>query len=68
MGTDPPITNADVLRVLEKVTGVKTDAFRIVMKEKKEHSRLSLEQLNTLFEDYHEAIEKLGDMIDEMEI
>ena len=65
---DPPITNADVLLALEKTTDVKVDAFRRVMKEKKDHSRLSLEQLNTLFEDYHAAIERLGDMVDEMEM
>ena len=67
-GNDPPVTNAEVLKALEDVTNVNAGAFKRVMREKQQRSRLSLEQLNTLFEDYDAAIKKLGDMIDEMEV
>ena len=65
---EPPVTNEEVLAELQRVADVNVDGFKRVLKERKERSRLSLEQLNTLFEDYHAVIEKLGDMIDELEI
>ncbi len=67
LGSDPPINNEAVLSDLETVSGVGMAVFKLVLKEKKERTKLSIEELNTIFEDYYAAIEKLGDMIDEME-
>jgi len=50
--------------VLEEVSGVNTRVFNTVLKQKKQKTKLMIGQLNTIFEDYYAAIEKLGDMTD----
>jgi len=37
------------------------------LKAKKERTKLSIETLNTIFEDYYQAIEKLGYITDAIE-
>lgn len=63
---EPPLKNDDVLTVLEKISGVSTDVFRTVLEKKKQPAKLMLEQLNTIFKGYYAAIEKLGDIIDDI--
>jgi hypothetical protein len=58
--------NEDVLTTLQEVTGVGTGVFKTILKQKKERIKLSIEQLNVIFEDYYKAIEKLGDITDEI--
>lgn len=58
--------NEDVLTTLQEVTGVGTGVFKTILKQKKERIKLSMEQLNVIFEDYYKAIEKLGDITDEI--
>ncbi|MBU4319185.1 MAG: hypothetical protein KKF30_18155 [Proteobacteria bacterium] len=67
-GRLPPILNEEVLVELERVTSVNTMVFKLVLKEKKERKTLSATELNTLFEDYHAAMDKLGDIVDAMEL
>jgi hypothetical protein len=67
LGKEPPLRNDDVLKILEEVSGINTSAFRLVSKQKKQKTRLAMEQLNTIFEDYYAAIEKLGDITDDIE-
>ena len=67
-GGNPPILNEEVLDELERVTNVNTMVFKLVLKEKKERKTLSVTELNTLFEDYHAAMDKLGDIVDAMEL
>ena len=57
---EPPKQNKEVLTTLQDVSGVNTDVFKIILKAKKERTKLSIETLNTIFEDYYQAIEKLG--------
>ena len=64
----PPLSIADVLQELEEVTRIDLSVFRRVHKEKKERKKLSVEELNTLFEEYYTAIEKIGDLVDELEV
>jgi len=64
LGKEPPINSNDLLRVLHEVSGIDTHAFQSVLSAKKERIKLSIEQLNTLFEDYYHATEKLGEVID----
>jgi len=64
LGKEPPVTSCDTIDVLEEVSGVNTRVFNTVLKQKKQKTKLMIGQLNTIFEDYYAAIEKLGDMTD----
>ena len=44
-----------------------TAVFSRVLKEKHEKVKLSIEALNTIFEDYYAATEKLGRIVDEIQ-
>ncbi len=68
LGSDPPLTNKEVLSEVEKVSQVGMDAFRTVMNEKKKSTKPSSDQLVRIFEKYYTAVEKLGDIIDALEI
>ena len=57
-----------VLTTLQEMSGVNTAVFRTVLNLKKEREKLSIQKLNTLFEDYYEAIEKLGDLVDAIKV
>ena len=63
-GKEPPINNDAVLAALHEVSNIDTGAFRAVLSLKKERSRISMQALNTLFRDFYNATEKLGDMTD----
>lgn len=66
LGKEPPLINHDVLTALEEVSGINTRVFRTVLKQKKQKTKLMMEQLNTIFEDYYTAMEKLGDITDDI--
>ena len=64
----PPRESKEVLATLQDVSGVNLDIFRTVLKSKKEKTKLSIEILNLIFEDYYQAIEQLGNIADEIKI
>ena len=66
LGTTPPEENKEVLTTLYDVSGVNTDVFKTVLKAKKDKTKLSIEILNSIFEDYYKAIEQLGNITDEI--
>jgi len=66
-GKEPPKQNKEVLTTLQDVSGINTDVFKIILKAKKEKTKLSIETLNTIFEEYYQAIEKLGYITDAIE-
>jgi predicted nucleotidyltransferase len=66
LGTTPPEENEEVLTTLHDVSGVNTDVFKTVLKAKKDKTKLSIEILNSIFEDYYKAIEQLGNITDEI--
>ena len=66
LGTTPPEENKEVLTTLHDVSGVNTDVFKTVLKAKKDKTKLSIEILNSIFEDYYKAIEQLGNITDEI--
>jgi hypothetical protein len=66
LGKEPPLRNHDVLTTLEEVSGINTRVFRTVFAQKKQKTKLSMEQLNAIFEDYYTALEKLGDITDDL--
>lgn len=66
LGQNPPEGNADVISTLGELSGINTDIFMDVLKDKKQRIKLSIEQLNTIFENYYTATEKLGNLVDEI--
>lgn len=67
LGSEPPMTYAEVLSAMEKVSNVRMDAFRKVMAEKHKPGKLSADQWTGILEEYYAAVEKLGDIIDALE-
>jgi hypothetical protein len=65
-GKTPPVAWDDVLGKLQQVSDVNCDVFRKVLDEKRQRKKLTLTELNTLFEDYYAATEKLGKVVDEV--
>lgn len=63
-GKEPPVTSRDTIDVLEEISGVNTSGFNAVLKQKKQKTKLMMGQLNTIFQDYYAAIERLGDITD----
>jgi uncharacterized protein (UPF0335 family) len=60
------LRNHDVLTVLEDASGINTRVFRTVLTQKKQKTKLTIKQLNAIFEDYYTALEKLGDITDDI--
>ena len=67
-GQNPPEGNTDVISSLGELTGINTNMFMDVLKEKKERIKLSIDQVNAIFENYYTAIEKLGNLVDEIDV
>ena len=68
LGTDPPVRQGDVISALSEAAGLDTGVFARVLREKHEKLKLSLEELNTLFEEYYAATEKLVRTVDEIKV
>jgi hypothetical protein len=68
LGKEPPVRQKDVVMSLSDATGVNTDVFAKVLSEKDEKVKHSIEELNTIFEDYYAATEELGRIVDEIKI
>ncbi|MBW1813676.1 MAG: hypothetical protein JRJ39_08380 [Deltaproteobacteria bacterium] len=68
LGQNPPESNTDVISSLGELTGINTNMFMDVLKEKKERLKLSTDQVNAIFENYYSAIEKLGNLVDEIDV
>jgi len=63
---EPPVRQSDVISGLSEATGISTGVFAKVLKAKHAKIKFSLEELNTIFEDYYAATEKLGKIVDEI--
>ena len=68
LGKEVPRNNSDILSALEEVSGVRTEVFKMVLNQKRQKTKPSIEQLNMVFEDYYDAIEKLGEITDALEV
>ncbi len=66
LGEEPPLLQDDVIQALGRAAVVDTGIFIKVLKEKHEKIKLTIEELNTIFEDYYTATEKLGAIVDEI--
>lgn len=67
-GKTPPLKQQDVMEALAAESGVNTDVFAKVLREKHQKVKLSMNELNTMFEDYYAATEKLGKIVDEIKL
>ncbi|MBI5741237.1 MAG: hypothetical protein HZA16_11025 [Nitrospirae bacterium] len=66
LGKQPPVLQGDVIKALSDASNISTDAFAKVLGLKREGTKLSLPELNTLFESYYAATEKLGELVNEI--
>ncbi|PKL52463.1 MAG: hypothetical protein CVV37_01085 [Nitrospira bacterium HGW-Nitrospira-1] len=66
MGKERPIGKDQVISALSASTGINTDIFRRILDIKRGHLTLSRDEMNTVFEQYYEATEKIGKVIDEL--
>ncbi len=65
-GKEPPIGQGEVIKRLSEATDIDTSVFYRVYKVKRERLKLSVDELNTIFEDYYTVTEKLGRIVDEI--
>ena len=63
-GKEPPVKQNDVITTLSGVANIDTEIFGKVLKETHGKSKLPIETLNTIFEDYYAVTEKLGKIVD----
>ena len=66
LGKEPPLIQKDVISALSGAAGINTDVFNNVLKEKHKKIKLTIEELNTIFEDYYAATEKLAKIVNEI--
>jgi hypothetical protein len=66
LGKEPPVRQSDVITSLSDVAHIDTGIFTKVLREKHQKAKLTIEELNTIFEDYYAATEKLGKIVDEI--
>lgn len=64
---EPPLKNEDVLQVLKDASGVNTQVFKTMLRQKRQKTKLAISHLNEIFKDYYAAVEKLGDITDGIE-
>jgi len=63
-----PIKKYDVISTLSLSTGVNTDIFNKVLNIKQGTFKPRTDELDTVFEAYYEATEKIGHLIDEHKV
>lgn len=66
LGKEPPLLQSAVIRSMSEAAGINTDIFAKVLKDKHEKIRRSVDELNTIFEDYYAVTEQLGKIVDEI--
>ncbi len=65
-GKESPVLQQEVIKTLSDAVNIDTAVFTKVLKEKRDKIKLSIEELNTIFEDYYSATEKLGKIVDDI--
>jgi len=68
MGKEPPIKRHEVITAFSASTGINTDAFKRILDIKRRKLKLTKDELNTIFEEYYIASEKIGKIIDELQV
>jgi hypothetical protein len=65
-GKVPPVRQSEVIAMLAKDTGINTRLFDKVLQAKHQKIKLTMDDLNTIFEDYYAVTERLGNIVDEI--
>lgn len=65
-GKEPPVRQQAVIKSLSESAHINTEVFARIMLIKHEKIKLSIQELNTIFEDYYALTQKLGDIVDEI--
>ncbi len=65
-GKEPPVAHHEVITALSGALNINTDVFGKLLGVKHDRIRLSIEEINTIFEDYYKATEKLGRIVNEI--
>ena len=60
LGREMPIKKSDVVSTLSFATGVNTDIFKKVLNIRKGTLKPKTGELDSIFEEYYEATEKIG--------
>lgn len=68
MGKERPIRKHKVISELSASTDINTDIFGKILDIKRGKRKLSKEELNTVFKEYYIATEKIGKIIDELQV
>jgi hypothetical protein len=67
-GKEPPLKQSDAVRSLSEASGINTDVFSKLLSEKHEKAKHSIDELNTIFEDFYSATEDLVRIVDEISL
>jgi len=68
MGKEPPIRRHDVISALSASAGINADIFRRILDIKKGKLKPTKDELYTVFDEYYIATEKIGKIIDELQV
>jgi len=68
MGKERPVGKYDVIKTLSAATGVNTATFGKIFDMKKGIIKPGKDELVTVFEEYYSATEKIGKVIDELQV
>src|SRR3990172_3239084 len=66
MGKERPVGKDQVISTLSDSTGTNTDIFRKILDVKRQNRMLTKDEMKTVFEQYYEATEKIGNILDEL--
>jgi predicted nucleotidyltransferase len=66
MGRERPVKKHDVISELASATGVDTTIFRKVLDIKRGRLKPAKEEIDTVFEEYYGATERIGEIIDDL--
>lgn len=64
VGRDRPLKEHDVISELASATGVDTTIFKKVLEIRRGRLKPAKEEIDRIFEDYYEATEKIGEIVD----
>jgi hypothetical protein len=64
-GKVPPVIQSEVITMLATESNTDTHVFAKVLLAKHQQIKLSIDELNTIFEDYYAVTERLGTIVDE---
>ena len=68
LGKNPPIGRHDVVLTLQQLTGIKTSIYEKILLMKRKQLSPGKDELERLFQEYYRATEKIGRLINDLEI